>query len=293
MHKPVLLETVLSYLNLRAGSIVLDATVGSGGHAEAILKAIEPQGILIGLDQDEEALRKLPSTLKAGGRQVILKHSNFRDLDRTLSELNLSSIDAVLLDIGLSSDQLEDPARGFSFQKDGPLDMRMDRRVGRAAGEILASSDVRELTRIFQQFGEERFSGRIANAIMRARAKVPIQTTGALKRVIEQATPIRYHFGRIHPATRVFQALRIIVNDELNALEEALPKAISALKPGGRIAVITFHSLEDRIVKRFFLAEKAGGRGKIITKKPIRPSDDEVQTNPRARSAKLRIFERS
>lgn len=293
MHKPVLLDSVLSQLTLKAGQIVIDGTVGSGGHAEAILKAISPEGILIGLDQDEEALKRSEECLKRVGGKFILKHSNFRNLDQVLSILNIHKVHAVLLDIGVSSDQLGDPKRGFSFQAEGPLDMRMDQAEGLPAGILVAEASVEELTSIFRNFGEERYARKIAYAIVRERTKKPIETTRALKELIERVTPARYRYGRIHPATRVFQAIRIAVNDELGALREGLPKAFEALERNGRLAVISFHSLEDRLVKRFFIEKKNLGVGAIVTKKPIVPSDQEMEANPRARSAKLRVIERS
>lgn len=293
MHKPVLLDSVLSQLTLKAGQIVIDGTVGGGGHAEAILEAISPDGILIGLDQDEEALKRSEERLKRAGGKFILKQSNFRNLDQILSLLNIHKVHAVLLDIGISSDQLENPRRGFSFQLEGPLDMRMNQEEGLPAETLVAEASVEELMSIFRNFGEERYARKIAYAIVREREKRPIEATRALKELIERVTPARYRYGRIHPATRVFQALRIAVNNELDALREGLPKAFEALEQNGRLAVISFHSLEDRLVKRFFIEKKNLGIGTIITKKPIVPSDQEMETNPRARSAKLRIIERS
>lgn len=292
MHQPVLLDSVLSYLRLNPGDIVLDGTVGSGGHAEAILRAIGATGSFIGLDRDEEALRRARDRLKDFTCRIILRHLNFRHLDRILFELNLKHVDAVLLDVGVSSEQLEDPDRGFSFQLNGPLDMRMDRSGGRTVQDLVERAGERDLIQIFREFGEERFAARIAGAIVRSRPRHPIQTTGELRKLVEDVTPIRFRYGRTHPATRIFQALRIAVNDELAALEESLPKAFDALKPGGRLAVITFHSLEDRIVKQFFVGQKKEEKGRILTKKPVRASSLEVQNNPSARSAKLRALER-
>ena len=293
LHKPVLFDSVLSHLALKAGQIVLDGTVGSGGHAEAILQAIQPGGILIGLDQDEEALKRTKNRLEQMGGRFILERCNFRKLDQALSRLNFYKVHAVLLDIGVSSEQLESSKRGFSFQLDGPLDMRMDRREDLRADMLIAKASQGELESIFRNFGEERFARRIAQVIVRERQKSPIQTTVELKKIIESSVPARYRFGRIHPATRIFQALRIAVNDELGALEEGLSKAFDVLEQGGRLAVISFHSLEDRIVKRFFIRQKGTGKGIILTKKPICASDEELEMNPRARSAKLRVIERS
>ena len=294
MHQSVLGESVLSYLDLKPGQIVLDGTIGSGGHAERILKAIGPdEGILIGLDQDEEAIKRTQIRLEKVGGRFVLKHLNFRYLDQALSSLNIYQLHAVLFDIGVSREQLEDSRRGFSFKLDGPLDMRMDQRLDTTAEDFVAKSSYEELETIFRQFGEERYAGRIAKTIVQNRAQAPIKTTTGLRCLIERMTPARYRFGRIHPATRVFQALRIAVNDELNALEEALPKVFGSLKHGGRLLVISFHSLEDRIVKHFFLKQKRSGEGTLITKKPLRPSSEEMKQNPSARSAKLRVIERA
>ena len=293
MHQAVLVDSVLSYLDLKPGQIVLDGTIGSGGHAQDILKAINPGGTLIGLDQDEKAAERAEKRLKtSGNNRVVLRRLNFRHLDRALSSLNIRQVHAVLLDIGLSSDQLGEPGRGFSFQKEGPLDMRMDQGLETTAGDLVAGLRESELISVFREYGEERYAGRIARAIVLRRQKKPVGTTGELKTLIEETVPAKYRHGRIHPATRVFQALRIAVNDELNALKEALPKAFEILAPGGKLAVISFHSLEDRIVKRFFIDKKAKGEGTILTKKPVIARDEEIEANPRARSAKLRVIER-
>jgi len=293
LHKSVLLDSVLSHLNLVQGQIVLDATVGSGGHSETILKRISPNGLLIGLDQDPEALKRAAKRLEAVGGKFVLKHFNFRFLDEALSSLNLKQVNAVLLDVGVSSDQLQASDRGFSFMREGPLDMRMDPTQDQTAEHLIYGLSERELIQIFGELGEERYAGRIARKIVQERSKRSIKTTFDLKKIVEETVPSAYRFGRIHPATRIFQALRIAVNDELNALKEALPKAFGSLKPGGRLAVISFHSLEDRIVKQYFVQEKNLGSGKIMTKKPIEATEDELKDNPRSRSAKLRVIERS
>ena len=292
MHKSVLLDSVLSHLNLLPGQIVLDATVGSGGHSETILRRISPNGLLIGLDQDEEALKRAEARLKSVGGKFILKRINFRYLDQTLSLLNIPEVHAVLLDVGISSDQLEAPDRGFSFMREGPLDMRMDQGQDQTAEQLIYGLSEKELVEVFSELGEERFARRIAHKIVSERARKPIKTTFDLKQVVEEVVPSQYRFGRIHPATRIFQALRIAVNDELNALKEALPKAFHSLERGGRLAVISFHSLEDRIVKQYFVKEKNAGAGKIITKKPIEADEIEIKENSRSRSAKLRVIER-
>src|SRR3989338_540268 len=293
LHKPVLVEAVLSHFNLKPGSVVLDATVGSGGHSDLILKAIQPGGFLIGLDQDQEAIKRSQERLEKVGGRFYLQHLNFQYLDQALSALHIHKIHAVLLDVGVSSDQLESASRGFSFREDGPLDMRMDQTKDLTAEHLVMGLSQQELTTIFRQFGEERYAARIAEAIVNQRKNAPIRTTEALKALVEKAVPGRYQAQKIHPATRVFQALRIAVNDELGVLEEAIAKAFNYLESGGKLAVISFHSLEDRIVKQFFVGQKSLGIGKIITKKPIRPTDEERETNPRARSAKLRVIERS
>jgi 16S rRNA (cytosine1402-N4)-methyltransferase len=293
-HKPVLVEEVLSHLSLKAGDCVLDGTVGSGGHAEAILRAIAPTGQLLGLDQDTSALERTRKRLKPIGGNFSLEHANFRDLDRILENLNLNSLHAVLIDIGVSTEQLDAAERGFSFIKDGPLDMRMNPEGGGPdAATLVRSLREAELVELFYRLGEERHSRRIAREIVARRKDAPIQTTLALRELIEGLAPGRGRYMKIHPATRVFQALRIAVNRELEALEEVLPKAVAALRPGGKVAVITFHSLEDRIVKWFFRKQKELGTGQILTKKPIRPTRAEVVANAAARSAKLRVFERA
>ncbi len=293
MHKSVLLDSVLSHLNLSPGQIVFDLTIGSGGHAEAILQRIKPNGLLIGLDQDKAAVERARKRLQETGGKFTLHHLNFRFLDQALSSLNIEQVNVVLLDIGVSTDQLEESDRGFSFMREGPLDMRMDQDQSQTAQHLIYGLSERELTQIFGELGEERYARRIAHQIVSERAKSPIKTTIDLKNIVEKVVPSKYRFGRIHPATRIFQALRIAVNDELNALTEALPKAFGVLKPAGRLAVISFHSLEDRIVKHFFVKEKNLGEGKIITKKPVEATEAEVTENPKARSAKLRVIERS
>ena len=292
MHEPVLLKEVLFHLNLKPGQVILDGTVGSGGHSEAMLREISPTGFLVGLDQDEEAVQRAQKRLKAFGDRFVLQQLNFRHLDETLSSLNITAFDAVLLDVGLSREDLENPGRGFSFLREGPLDMRMDQRLKRTAADLITCSNEETLATILWQFGEERNARKIARAIVGARQKHQIRTTLELAPLHSKSVPPKARFGRIHPATRTFQALRIAVNDELGALEEALPKALKVLKPGGRLAAISFHSLEDRMIKRFFRNQEQAGLGLVVTKKPVRPSKAEVTQNPKARSAKLRVMER-
>ncbi len=299
LHIPVMRDEVVRLISPKEGGIYVDGTVGLGGHAEAIL-SVAPGAKLIGIDRDEEALSHAKERLSRFADRITLIHGNYRDLSHHLERLGIEGIDGLLLDLGLSSLQLDTPNRGFSFRTDGPLDMRMDPTQGRSAADLVNEADLQELVRILREYGEERFALRIARAITKAR---PITTTGELAEVVRRAIPRRFHERRIDPATRTFQALRIAVNDELRNLQEGLPAGFSALKPGGVIAVISFHSLEDRIVKRFF-KEKASPRqgetemgrllpsvspqGKILTKKPIRPTPEEIAKNPRARSAKLR-----
>jgi 16S rRNA (cytosine1402-N4)-methyltransferase len=287
-----MLEEVIGYLNLKPGDRALDGTIGGGGHAIEILKRIKPGGMLIGLDADASAVNIAGDKLSESGPCLKIVNENFRNLDLVLSEEGITALDAVLLDVGVSSYHLEDGSRGFSIQRDGPLDMRMDPRLKFSARDIVNRCKESELAEIIRKFGEERFYRRIAGRIAEERAKKPIETTGELKDVIYRAVGGRRGYMRIDPATRTFQALRIAVNDELGALEDGINKAVSYLKPGGRICVISFHSLEDRIVKNCFRECSVKGILKILTKKPLRPSDAEAASNPRARSARLRAAER-
>ena len=296
IHRPVMRAEAVRFLAPDRGGIYVDGTVGLGGHAAAILAA-GPEARLIGIDRDPQALRYAAARLAQFGDRVRLVHGNYRDLAEILSNLGIEAIDGFLLDLGLSSLQLDAPERGFSFRADGPLDMRMDPTQGRSAADLVNAASVEELARILRDYGEERFAGRIARAIVAAR---PIETTGALAEVVRRAIPRRFHERRIDPATRTFQALRIAVNDELRNLQDGLAAGFAALRPGGVIVVISFHSLEDRIVKRFFrklatprYESLAPGpplppQAEVLTKKPLRPSEEEIGENPRARSAKLR-----
>lgn len=291
LHKPVMCQEVLGYLALGQGDIVLDCTVGLGGHAQEILSRISPKGKLIGIDKDKEALAIARENLKAFSNNTELIHADFRNLDLVLKKINLNKVDAMLFDLGLSSFQLSNPERGFSFQYEGPLDMRMDKQSYISAYDLVNNLTEKELSSILETFGEERFHNRIAHFLVKERIRCPISTTKQLAVIIAKAVG-RYGYQRIHPATRSFQALRIAVNRELEALSEALKKSIDFLKRGGRICVISFHSLEDRIAKVSFKNLAAQGKLKIITKKPIRSSFAEIKENPRARSAKLRVAER-
>lgn len=308
-HRPVLLEESLSFLALRPGSRVVDGTVGGGGHAEAILQAIAPSGRLIGLDVDAEALAASAARLARFGDRVHLERASFRELGRVLEEQGMSRVDGVLLDLGVSSRQLDAPDRGFRFAEESAdvtaLDMRMDTRSPRTAAQLLAEASQAELEHWFRAYGELPGARRLAEAIVAARREAPLRTVRDLLRVIERA---RVGGGRRHhPATLVFQALRIAVNDELEALREGLDAAIEALAPGGRLVVIAYHSLEDRIVKQRLRAEAQGcvcpprqpvctcghvPRLRLLTRRAVQASEAERRTNPRARSARLRAAER-
>lgn len=281
-HEPVLLAEVVRLLAPAPGKLVVDATVGTGGHAEALLL----QGArVVGLDRDPHALALAQERLAPFGDQVQFLHGNFRDLPAHLSCLGVRQVDGVLFDLGASSLQFDSPERGFSFSADGPLDMRMDPSGPTTAADLVNHLSEPDLARILWEYGEERHSRRIARALVRAR---PLHTTAELARVVARAVGDTARRYRIHPATRTFQALRIAVNDELGALEAGLAAAVSLLPPGGTLCAISFHSLEDRIVKQFLRREALAGRVEAITKKPVVPGEEEVARNPRARSAKLR-----
>ena len=287
MHTPVMVPEVLALLRPSPGEWLVDATVGLGGHSEAILERIQPGGRLLGLDCDVEALEHTRKRLGRFGNAVALVHGNFRDLATHVATWGRQA-DGALFDLGLSSHQLASAARGFSFSLEGPLDMRMDTSGGMTAGDVLRRASVADLERILREFGQERYARRIARAIVENRRR--LRTTGDLARLVERVVPRRER--RIHPATRTFQALRIAVNDELGALDEALASLPRWLAPGGRVAVISFHSLEDGIVKRRLREFAAAGDLVVLTPKPLRPTPQEVAANPRARSARLRAAER-
>jgi len=307
MHIPVLLQEIINALQPRSGAIYIDGTVGAGGHTAAILTASAPDGQVFGFDQDSKALEIAAHQLAEFGERVHLLQSNFDRLGDMVRRYHIPPADGVVLDLGVSSMQLEQPERGFSFQLDGPLDMRMNPAAKQAAVELVNNLSAKELADLIYQYGEEPQSRRIASAIVRAR---PITRTVELADIVVKATAAKRGHRRskrkIHPATRTFQALRVAVNDELGALERVLPQAIESLKPGGRLAVISFNSLEDRIVKQYFKRESqdcicppeypictCGHKAtvNIITKKPITPSFAEIDANPKARSAKLRVIE--
>ena len=302
IHIPVLFQEVLNGLQIKPGGRYIDATVGGGGHAAGILDSSAPDGSLLALDRDPAALGTACAQLTSYGERVRFVHTSFVHLKEVAHAQGFVPVDGILFDLGLSSLQLADSDRGFSFMKEGPLDMRFDpQSVGPDAAALVNELPVKELTRILYRYGDERHSRRIAEAIAAAR---PLRTTQELVAVIEQTIGRR---GRIHPATRTFQALRIAVNDELRVLEDVLPQAVEILTPGGRLAVISFHSLEDRVVKKFMRRENRDcicaprmpictcdhqATLQLIVRKPIRPTSDEVAANPRSRSGRLRIAER-
>ena len=307
-HLPVLAEEVISMLAPASGSLQIDATLGGGGHTERILEASSPDGRLLGLDADGAAIARVRERLAHFGDRLVLRQANFRELASVAPAAGFGAVDGLLFDLGLSSFQLADAERGFGIRTGGALDMRFDTGRGVPASELVATLDAAELTALFRRFGEEPHAPRIARAIVDARRTGPISTAEELAAIVERAAP-RHTPGRrrIHPATRVFQALRIAVNEELDSLEEALAAAVDLLRPGGRLVVLSYHSLEDRIVKRFLDAERKGcicppsvpvcvcgrtPRLRLVTKPSLTPTDSEVAANPRARSARLRAAER-
>lgn len=286
-HIPVLLDKAVEYMNIRPDGIYVDATVGAGGHARAILEKIR-SGKLIGIDCDERAIRETRKNLENHEGKLLLVHENFLYLDKVLENLRIREVHGILFDIGMSSLQLEDGARGFSFRRDGPLDMRMDTRNTLKASTIVNHYPQERLEKIFREYGEERNARKIARAIVRCRAARSIQTTLELAEIVLRVYPRKMRYAKIHPATKVFQALRIAVNRELEILPDALSKASDFLKRGGRIVVISFHSLEDRIVKQFMVSKQKQKVLKSLVRKPVVPDKKEIESNPRSRSAKLR-----
>jgi 16S rRNA (cytosine1402-N4)-methyltransferase len=306
MHTPVLFNEVMTLLHPRSGGCYLDATVGGGGHSEGLLIASEPDGRLLGTDADASAVTRAASRLEPFGLRAMVRQAWLDEAPVLARALGFNAFDGVLVDLGLSSNQLGDPERGFSFMSDGPLDMRFDTSRGLSAAELVNQSDVATLIHVLREYGEVERVPLVAEAIWAAR---PVTTTVQLREAVAAVARSPRGRKRIHPATQVFQALRIAVNDELRRLHDALPQLIDILKPGGRLAVITFHSLEDRIVKQLFrdaafesTGQVAAGFGEAVAptvarvqrvnKKPIEPSEEEVMANPRARSAKLRVVEK-
>ena len=293
-HEPVLVEEILFWLQCKPGGVYMDCTLGYAGLAARLLDRTAPDGILVGIDRDAAALAESRMRLREVAHRVHFRHGNFCDLKALIIGSGVSRVDGVIFDLGVSSPQLDRAERGFSFREDGPLDMRMDQREGRTAADLVRDLPETELADLIYQLGEERYSRRIARAIVQARMQGVIATTWQLAAVVERAVPASYRHGRIHCATRTFQALRIAVNRELDVLEPALRDAVDILAPGGRVCAVSFHSLEDRIVKHTFRALANGPEAsvKVLTKKPVIASENERNRNPRSRSAKLRVVER-
>jgi 16S rRNA (cytosine1402-N4)-methyltransferase len=288
-HVSVLLAEVLEHLRPQSGGIYVDGNLGLGGHAGAVLKQSSPDGRLIGLDWDDRALAVARDNLAGFGERLTCVRSNFAEIKTVLTDLGIKRVDGILLDLGLSSLQLDAGERGFSFRGSEALDMRMDDRSPETAADFLNKLSKDDLADIFYHYGEERQARPIAAAIVELRTKQPFTTTDQLVAVVERAIPRRFHPRNIHVATKVFQALRIAVNRELDNLVKILAAGSELLKPGGRFCVISFHSLEDRLIKRAFVNDQ---RLQVITRRPVRPTEEECQRNPRARSAKLRVAER-
>jgi 16S rRNA (cytosine1402-N4)-methyltransferase len=295
VHTPVLLSETLELLNLRKGTTYVDGTMGGAGHASAVWKALDGAVTIVGFDRDNEALARAGIRLSALGAMPKLFHESFRNIEQVLTDNNLVPVEAILFDIGISSDQLDASGRGFSFLREEPLLMTLEYPVTETtltARDLLNSSSEAALADMIYAYGEERYARRIARVIVEKRQVHPLMTTFDLVSCVDAAVPFSYKKGRIHPATRTFQALRIAVNDELRALPEGISGGFKALAVGGRLAVITFHSLEDRIVKQAFRTLAKEIDANVITKKPVGPSEEEAHNNPRARSAKLRVIEK-
>ncbi len=306
-HISVLLDECIKYLNIRPDGVYVDGTLGLGGHSEAILERLTAGGTLIGIDRDDHALEDAGKRLARFGKQAVLVKGNFGDVASILTKLGIPKVDGMMFDLGVSSPQLDDPARGFSYMKDAPLDMRMDERAPLTAAHILNTWSEAELRSILWRYGEERYSGRIAAAIVARREEKPFETTFELVDVIRGAMPAAALREKQHPAKRSFQGIRIAVNDELGSLERMLAEAPERLETGGRLLVISFHSLEDRMVKESIRSREAGCTCpkefpvctcgfvqtlKSVTRKPVAPTKEEMERNPRARSARLRIAEK-
>ena len=301
------MDETIDGLDIKPDGIYVDGTLGGGGHSYEILKRLSPKGRLIGIDQDGEALKAAGERLKEFENQITLVRSNYCEIDKVLKELNVEKVDGILLDIGVSSYQLDNLERGFSYKSDAPLDMRMDTRQELPAADVVNTYSENELFKIIKDYGEDKFAKNIAKHIVLARKEKPLETTKELSEVIKRAIPMKVQAKGGHPAKKTFQAIRIEVNQELTVLKESIDKMIDLLKPNGRICIITFHSLEDRIVKTKFRENEnpctcppnfpvcvcgKKSKGKVITRKPIIPSEDEIEENKRAKSSKLRIFER-
>lgn len=306
-HKSVLLQETIENLNIKPDGIYVDGTLGGGGHSFQILKQLGENGRLIGIDQDEDALKAAGERLNIFGDKVTMVRSNYCHMKQVLTELGIEKVSGILLDLGVSSYQLDEPERGFTYREDVPLDMRMDRRQPKTAKNIVNEYSEAELFRIIRDYGEDKFAKNIAKHIVAARAEKEIETTGELIEIIKAAIPAKVRATGGHPAKKTFQAIRIELNAELDVLESSLNEMIDLLEDGGRICIITFHSLEDRIVKTIFKTNEnpctcpsyfpvcvcgKKPKGKVITRKPIAPGEEELEYNSRAKSAKLRVFER-
>ena len=307
-HVSVLLQETIEGLNIRPDGIYADGTLGGGGHASEVAARLTEGGRLIGIDQDADAIAAATERLKPFGDRVTIVRDNYVNMKHVLADLGIEAVDGICLDLGVSSYQLDTAERGFSYMEDAPLDMRMDRRGDRTAADLVNECSEQELFRIIRDYGEDRFAKNIAKHIVKARERKAIRTTGELADIIRGAIPMKIQVTGGHPAMRTFQALRIALNGELQVLEDSIDEMIGLLKPGGRICIITFHSLEDRIVKNGFRRNESPctcppgfpvcvcgkkSRGTVMTKKPILPTEEETEENPRSRSAKLRIFERA
>ena len=306
-HRSVLLEETVNGLNVKPDGIYVDGTLGGGGHAYEICRRLGAKGSIVGIDQDAAAIEAAGVRLKDFGEKVTIVRSNYRDMKSQLQKLGIDKVDGIVLDLGVSSYQLDTAERGFSYREDAPLDMRMDTRQTLTARDIVNDYGEQELYHIIRDYGEDKFARNIAKHIVATRKKAPIETTGQLVEIIRQSIPMKFQKMSGHPAKRTFQAIRIELNHELEVLKDSLDDMIDLLNPGGRICIITFHSLEDRIVKAAFRKNENPctcpsdfpvcvcgkvSKGSIITRKPILPSEEEMETNSRSKSAKLRIFER-
>ncbi|MBF0216528.1 MAG: 16S rRNA (cytosine(1402)-N(4))-methyltransferase RsmH [Candidatus Omnitrophica bacterium] len=287
-HIPVLLNEVMEYLRPVKGETIVDATLGGGGHSEEILKKIAPGGRLVAIDRDERAVEMARVRFKDLGKEVIIRSANFADIEKVLTEEGIEMIDGAIFDLGFSSYQLDDPRRGFSFMKDGPLDMRYDTNGKLSARDLVNGLSEKELQDLIREYGEERYAYRVARSICEARKRKKIETTLELASIIEGAIGKMYRGQRLSSPVRTFQAIRIATNRELEAIEGGVRAAMRKLKSGGRISVISFHSLEDRMIKNIFRENKMRGEFEVLTKKPVCPDMREIENNPRSRSAKLR-----
>lgn len=307
-HTSVLLHETVDGLNIKPDGIYVDATLGGGGHAYEVCSQLGEQGRFIGIDQDAAAIEAAGKRLEGFGEKVTIIRSNYRDMKPRLHEIGIDKVDGIVIDLGVSSYQLDTAERGFSYRADAPLDMRMDQRQKMTAKDIVNNYSEAELYRVIRDYGEDKFAKNIAKHIAAERSKAPIETTEQLNEIIRHAIPMKIRKASGHPSKRTFQAIRIELNHELDVLRDSLDEMIDMLKPGGRICIITFHSLEDRIVKSAFRKNENPctcpshfpvcvcgkvSKGKVITRKPILPSEEEMESNSRSKSAKLRIFERA